>query len=259
MADPALGPALAALKAAAERLVAWRQEAEAAAKTKDARDAALTIYYAGLLLNTVRQLDARFQGLRDQVEELTDDWDQAQRDELAGRIGALARSEDLLDRLQEAAAFLEAHAQTEAGRVGRMLRKVGKRRSEIEGSLWELRQLANDALQWIGARERAPTPAGVSDVEDAVRSASERSKSNARSCSLGARLGSSIRMQRVREEPSTDDLRAGFHGPMAFHRPSRASGCDPPRVGSLLAVGLAPSRLPPAGIVAHRMLTTYRQ
>src|SRR5687768_9253619 len=134
MVDPALGPALAALRGAAEKLVAWRQETEAAAKTNEARDATLTIYYAGLLLNTVRQLDARFQGLRDQVEELADDWDQAQRDELADRIRALARSEVLLDRLQEAAAFLEAHAQTEAGRVGRMLQKVGKQRSQIEGS-----------------------------------------------------------------------------------------------------------------------------
>lgn len=186
MADPALGPALAALRGAAEKLVAWRQETEAAARTKEARDATLTIYYAGLLLNTVRQLDARFRGLRDQVEALADDWDQAQRDELADRIGALARSEVLLDRLQEAAAFLEAHAQTEAGRVGRVLQKVGKKRSQIEGSLWELRQLANDALQWIGARERAPTPAGITDVEDAVRTASdaqrvERAKLLARS------------------------------------------------------------------------------
>lgn len=173
MADLAVGPTLAALRVAAQKLIAWRQETEAAAKTREARDATLTIFYAGLLLNTVRQLDGEFRGLRDDVEQLAEDWDQAQRDELADRIGALARSEELLDRLQKAAAFLEAHAQTETGRVGRVMQRFGKKRSQIEGSLWEFRQLANDALQWIGARRRAPTPAGITDVEDAVRSASD--------------------------------------------------------------------------------------
>lgn len=173
VADPGLSAAIAGLKAAAEKLSAWRQEADAAAKTKEARDAMMTTYYAGLLLNTVRQLDAQFHALRLEVEKLADDWDQGQRDALADRVGGLARSEVLLDRLQESATFLESHAKTEVGRFGRMLQKVGKKRGELEGSLWELRQLANDALQWIGARERAPTPAGIGDVEVAVRRATD--------------------------------------------------------------------------------------
>lgn len=162
---------VAALKTAADQLLSWRREAEAAAQNREAGDAAATIYFAGLLLAVIGALDDVFRSLEREIERL--DLQRNGKEELARYAEELAESEVLVNRLGRAAGYLNQHASQDPGRLDRVLRKLGNKRTETEEILRDFASYAVQAQKWIGAREKAPTPAGITDVADAIRAADD--------------------------------------------------------------------------------------
>lgn len=185
--DP-VTPAIAAFKVIAERLLAWRKQAEAAAETREAKDAATTVYFAGLLLAAIEALDSAFRTLSREIKGLEVSSPREEREALATQAEQLAESEILLNRLGRAAGYLEQHADKQSSRLDRMLQGLGKERSETETILREFARFAAEAQEWIGAREKAPTPAGIEDVVRSVRAAEDTEQLNRARWEAGSAL-----------------------------------------------------------------------
>jgi hypothetical protein len=153
----------------ADKAMRWYAEAKKAAATKEALDAAALAYFGAVLASTVAKLDAEFRTLAMKIDRLETSWSNRRRAALADEVHALAESEALIHKLDAATDFLRKRTH-EPGWRERIL-TVGRGDNELDDALRELLQVGDEALRCVGAREKAPTPLGIEDVERKIRSA----------------------------------------------------------------------------------------
>lgn len=170
--DPITAAGTAA--AVAEKLASWYDQAQEAAQTKEAKDAAAVIYFAALLATAVAALDDQFRALKDEVQQLDLSTPQEDRDKLAEELKGLRLSETRLREINRASGFLEERLQREPGWRDRILHR-GQRDPDLERRIWDLVGIGNQVLQVIGAREKAPTPPGIEELEQAILEANDES------------------------------------------------------------------------------------
>jgi hypothetical protein len=170
--DPITAAGTAAV--AADKLVSWYDRAQEAAQTQDAKDAAAVIYFAAVIATAVAALDDRFRALKDEIQELDLSARQENREKLAGELKGLRLSETRLREINRASGFLEDRLQRESGWRDRILHR-SQRDPDLERTIGDLVGIANQVLQVIGAREKAPTPPGIGELEQAILEANDES------------------------------------------------------------------------------------
>jgi hypothetical protein len=169
------GAELGILKGAFTRLEAWRVEATAAARDRNAADAAQWIYAASAGLNAADQLRVQFAELLDRVETLTCTWTREQKDALANDVRTLAQREQLVGRLSECAGVLHGAAERNPPWYALIAQYfgAGKDRQAAQDLLRQLDELADEMLKWVGAREKTETPTGIGEVGRAIQGADD--------------------------------------------------------------------------------------
>jgi hypothetical protein len=168
--DPIL---LAAGKEVLTRLDEWRTKATADAQDDAARDAANWIFAGSLALATAEQLRLRFLSLMNEIEALTVETPAAERAAVADRVRDLGQSQLLVGRLAESVGMLRK-ASEQDGPVRKAIAKTthdDHARAESLDVVWQLANLAEEVLRWVGVHKKAPTPEGVGDVAVALRAA----------------------------------------------------------------------------------------
>jgi hypothetical protein len=132
------------------------------------------IYFAAVIATAVAALDDRFRALKDEIQELDLSARQENREKLAGELEGLRLSETRLREINRASGFLEDRLQRESGWRDRILHR-SQRDPDLERTIGDLVGIANQVLQVIGAREKAPTPPGIGELEQAILEANDES------------------------------------------------------------------------------------
>jgi hypothetical protein len=144
---------------ATDKLQSWHERAQAAAKTKEQQDAAALLFHGALLADAIAALDREFQTMVNEIRKLDPGWTREQRDQLAGKVQALATKEELLKQLKRATGFLKDH------RDGRD--------TELDSAVSELLAAGQQVLDMIGADQPAHTPPNIKTLEEKIRTSDD--------------------------------------------------------------------------------------
>jgi hypothetical protein len=152
-------------------LESWRAAAADAARSGNGNRAAQWVYAGSVALSTADELRDEFERLRDEILLLDANSTEKERTVVADQVRALARREVLVNRLSECAGILRQAASEPADWLSSAVDRNAQQ--DANAVLAELANLAESILGWVGAREKAPTPTGIIEVEQAIRSAGD--------------------------------------------------------------------------------------
>lgn len=161
--------------AAADKLHSWYENAQAAAKTQEQKDAAALVYFAAQVASAVASLDLEFRTTLNGIKKLDPTWTKERRDELADAVQTIATKESRLNQLTTATAFLRERTGPSSNWRERVLHRGG-RDPKLDEALDGLLATGDEVLRLVGADRDAPTPYEVDVLEARIRGADDPGK-----------------------------------------------------------------------------------